>query len=265
MTYGWDNAGNRTQAGAKTATYDARNRLTTDGTSTYTYTPRGTLARRPPAPNRAAHLRRLRPPDPAKATATYTYDALDRVATRNGTDVQLRRRRATNSLTDGTTTFSRGPADELCSPQLRHRRAPDPHRPTRRRDRRLRPRHSAPLSDSTAYDPFGKVTGTSGTERRIGYQGDYTDPDTDQVNMPPAGTTPAPAPSPAATTSALPTSPSSMANRYSYGAAAPTNYTDPTGHFPLGPNNPCAPAPTPEYWHSAGRAAAVAVAAAASA
>lgn len=38
-------------------------------------------------------------------------------------------------------------------------------------------------SDSAAYDPFGKVTGTSGAERPIGYQGDYTDPDTGQVNM----------------------------------------------------------------------------------
>ncbi|MEO3892774.1 RHS repeat domain-containing protein, partial [Nonomuraea sp. B5E05] len=42
--YEWDAAGNRTKAGDKTFTYDERNRLLTGDGSTYTYTPRGTLA-----------------------------------------------------------------------------------------------------------------------------------------------------------------------------------------------------------------------------
>ncbi|WP_264936835.1 RHS repeat-associated core domain-containing protein, partial [Streptomyces sp. A012304] len=42
------------------------------------------------------------------------------------------------------------------------------------------------LDQSTAFDPFGQVRGTAsaaGMDGNIGYQGDWTDPDTDQVNM----------------------------------------------------------------------------------
>src|SRR5262249_16830596 len=42
--YSTDASGNRTRIGAKTLVYDQRNELTGDGTSTYTYTRRGTLA-----------------------------------------------------------------------------------------------------------------------------------------------------------------------------------------------------------------------------
>ncbi|MFI6823458.1 hypothetical protein ACIBJE_21250 [Micromonospora sp. NPDC050187] len=42
--YAYDGSGNRTQAGAKAFTYDARNRLTAQtGVGSYVYTPRGTL------------------------------------------------------------------------------------------------------------------------------------------------------------------------------------------------------------------------------
>src|SRR5262249_17742855 len=41
--YGYDNAGNRTQNGSQTFTYNARNQLATGPGATYTYTPRGTL------------------------------------------------------------------------------------------------------------------------------------------------------------------------------------------------------------------------------
>ncbi len=48
-SYGWDGAGNRTSAGGTAATFDERNRLTSDGTATYTYTARGTGRPAPPA------------------------------------------------------------------------------------------------------------------------------------------------------------------------------------------------------------------------
>jgi RHS repeat-associated protein len=171
VTYGWDKASNRTSAGNATAQFDARNRLTTDG----------------------------------------------------------------------TTTFSRGPSDELLALDAGA-------------DERLivSDQHGDVIAgfdpaldsvaDSTAYDPFGKVTGTTGDERPIGYQGDYTDPDTDQVNMTARWYDPGSGTFTSRDDTSLPTNPSSFANRYGYGAAAPTNYADSTGNIPHGPN-PCAPVP----------------------
>ncbi|GAB3436829.1 RHS repeat-associated core domain-containing protein [Actinophytocola sediminis] len=39
------------------------------------------------------------------------------------------------------------------------------------------------MNDTAEFDPFGKRVDSSGTERPIGYQGDYADPDTGDVNM----------------------------------------------------------------------------------
>ncbi|HEY0697352.1 MAG TPA: hypothetical protein VGD43_06025, partial [Micromonospora sp.] len=59
----WDDSGNRIRAGAKTATFDARNRLISDGDFTYTYTARGTLASR----------------TSSGLTEQLTFDAFDRL------------------------------------------------------------------------------------------------------------------------------------------------------------------------------------------
>uniref|UniRef100_UPI001182073E RHS repeat-associated core domain-containing protein n=1 Tax=Nonomuraea indica TaxID=1581193 RepID=UPI001182073E len=39
------------------------------------------------------------------------------------------------------------------------------------------------LATTTAYDPFGTVTAQTGAKTNLGYQGEYTDPDTGKVNM----------------------------------------------------------------------------------
>ena len=39
------------------------------------------------------------------------------------------------------------------------------------------------LNDSTAYDPFGKEATSTGSTGRLGFQGDWTDPDTGEVDM----------------------------------------------------------------------------------
>ncbi|WP_432937678.1 hypothetical protein ACQPXM_25600 [Kribbella sp. CA-253562] len=55
-----------TASGTKAASYDERNRLLSDGTSTYTYTPRGTMA------TKAA----------AGSNLAFSFDAFDRLITK---------------------------------------------------------------------------------------------------------------------------------------------------------------------------------------
>jgi RHS repeat-associated protein len=221
--YGWDAASNRVTAGTKTATYDERNRLQSDGTDSYTYTPRGTLSSKSGSPVAFDGFDRLK----QQGAATYTYDALDRVATRNG--ARFTYSGATNELaTDGSTTFGRGPWGELLSTQTG---ADEGLAVADQRGDVIAdlPAAGSAISDSTAYDPWGTVT--DGTERKIGFQGDYTDPDTDQVNMTARWYDPATGRFTSRDDIPLPVQPAGAANRYGYGLGAPTNYTDPTGHF----------------------------------
>ncbi|ALG06950.1 hypothetical protein AOZ06_08455 [Kibdelosporangium phytohabitans] len=226
--YSWDPAGNRTQAGDKAATYDQRNRLLSDGTSTYTYTPRGTRATKTTGATTEAFTFDSFDRLTGQGTVKYTYDGLDRVVTRGATPFQYSG--ASNELaSDGTSKFSRGPLNELVAL-------------TSGTDKRLTisdqhgdlvggfdPASSGltSLADSVTFDPFGQPLATSGAKRAIGYQGDYTDPDTGQVNMTARWYDPA---SGAFTSRDSATLSSREANRYSYGIGSPLNYTDPTGH-----------------------------------
>jgi RHS repeat-associated protein len=222
-TYGWDAASNRTSVNTTAATYDQRNRLQSDGTDTYTYSPRGTLASKSGSPVTFDGFDRLT----QQGAATYTYDALDRVSTRNGATFTYSG--ADNELaTDGTSTFVRAPDGELLSTQTgadKHLAIADQHGDVIA----SLPATDRTVADSTAYDPWGKVT--AGTERTIGYQGDYTDPDTDQVNMTARWYNPDTGTFTSRDDVELPTRPAGAANRYSYGLGAPTNYIDPTGHY----------------------------------
>ncbi|WP_250290200.1 DUF6531 domain-containing protein, partial [Frankia sp. CiP1_Cm_nod1] len=87
-TYGWDAAGNRTSVNGATASVDERNRLLSDGTATYTYTPRGTLTARTAGGSTTTTgfdaFDRL-VSDTAGGGVSYTYDGLDRLAVRAGT------------------------------------------------------------------------------------------------------------------------------------------------------------------------------------
>src|SRR5688500_10378085 len=60
--YEWDDAGNRTKIGSNVSTFDERNRLLSDGDSTYAYSPRGTL----------------RSKTTGSQTQQFGFDALDR-------------------------------------------------------------------------------------------------------------------------------------------------------------------------------------------
>jgi RHS repeat-associated protein len=228
LSYGWDDAGNRVQNGAKTASYDQRNRLLSDGDYTYTYTPRGTMSSRTSS-GLTEHMsfdafdRMV-----GDGSSSYSYDGLDRLAVRNGQTFSYSGL-GDQIAGDGVSTYSRAPGGELLASGTGN-------------DKQLAisDKHGdvvagfAPgdgntgLSHSAAYDPFGQVTATSGTQQSIGFQGAYTDPDTAQVHMGARWYNPSTGDFDSRDTIQLASSP----NRYTYADSAPTNYTDPSGHCP---------------------------------
>jgi RHS repeat-associated protein len=256
IAYDWDNAGNRIKAGAKTASYDQRNRLLADGDYTYTYTARGGLRTRTSSGLTEQFSYDAFDRLVNAGAQTYQYDGLDRVASRNGTPFTYAGQ-GDDPVSDGVETYARGPGDELLATGKGT---------TKRLD--LADGHGdvvggfdptdgdlTTLPDSTAYDPFGQVTAARGDTGSIGFQGAWTDNGTGQVDLGARWYNPG--------TGAFDSrddigyaggADSVNANRYTYGAAAPLNYIDPDGHSaratpsptPLPPPVPPKPKPKPK-------------------
>ncbi|MEV7006650.1 LamG-like jellyroll fold domain-containing protein [Streptosporangium sp. NPDC051022] len=244
-TYEWDDSGNRTKAGTKTYTYDERNRLTSGDGTDYTYTPRGTTA----TETKAGATRNLAFDAFDRLITdgdiTYGYDALGRVTSRTkGVDQQRYVYSGlTNDIaavTDGAGTvqakYGRDPAGDLLGLQESGTTAlatmTDLHGDV------VGTFSGTALVDSVAFDPFGQVTHRTGATRTLGYQGEYTDPDTGKVNMSARWYQPGTSAFASRDTATLVPNPSIRANRYTYANAAPLNHVDPTGHWAA---NPAAP------------------------
>ncbi|WP_264935957.1 polymorphic toxin-type HINT domain-containing protein, partial [Streptomyces sp. A012304] len=237
--YGWDDSGNRVKNGTKTATFDERNRLLSDGDYTYDHTPRGTLATRTSSglTEQFTFDAFDRMVKAGESGTEYTYDSMDRVAARNGVDFSYAGL-TPDPVKDQTSTYGRGAADELMAVAENGGAA----RLT------LEDKHgdivgnmsatngaATTLDQSTAFDPFGQVRGTAsaaGMDGNIGYQGDWTDPDTDQVNMHARWYDPGTGAFDSRDSYTYSSGASILANRYTYGAGAPMDYTDPDGNWP---------------------------------
>ncbi|MBN6055270.1 hypothetical protein JYK22_25260 [Nonomuraea sp. RK-328] len=235
--YEWDAAGNRTKAGDKTFSYDERNRLTSGGDSTYTYTPRGTLATE--TKNGATTQLTFDAFDRliADGDSLYSYDSLDRVTTRTrGTVKQsfayagLTNDLAAISDTSGAVQAKYG--RDAFGGLLGQKEGTNPALST------LTDLHgdlvatytSAALATTTNYDPFGTISAQTGVKTTLGYQGEYTDPDTGKVNMHARWYQPGTGSFASRDTATLTPNPSVQANRYTYANASPLTGIDPTGH-----------------------------------
>ncbi|HWO64939.1 MAG TPA: polymorphic toxin-type HINT domain-containing protein, partial [Umezawaea sp.] len=230
-TYGWDASGNRTRVNGKTSTFDARNRLLADGDFTYAYTARGTLASRTSAGLTDRMTYDAFDRMTGQGQATYAYDGLDRMVVRNGKSSAYSGTGDTLA-SDGAADYTRGPSGELVAlkqGQDKRLAITDMHGDL---IGGLAPGDgTAGLADSASFDPFGKVLGTGGSKRSIGFQGSWTDPDTAQVNMGSRWYNPS--------TGAFNSRDSVMAgsgasvlfNRYTYGSGSPVRYSDPDGHW----------------------------------
>ncbi|MFD3437671.1 polymorphic toxin-type HINT domain-containing protein [Streptomyces sp. NPDC058685] len=234
--YEWDDSGNRVRNGAKTSTFDERNRLLSDGDYTYDHTPRGTLSSRTSSglTENFTFDAFDRMTKAGESETQYTYDSLDRVASRNGTDFSYAGL-SPDPVKDNSSTYGRGAADELLSvaegtgpAQLsvtdKHGDVVGDMSPTNGA--------AASLTQSTAYDPFGQTLGTGDVTGNAGYQGDYTDPDTDQVNMGARWYDPGTGAFDSRDSYTYASGASILANRYTYGAGSPMDYADPDGHWP---------------------------------
>ncbi|MEV4529188.1 LamG-like jellyroll fold domain-containing protein [Streptosporangium sp. NPDC049304] len=240
--YTWDDSGNRTTAGAKTFTYDERNRLISGDGTDYTYTPRGTTA----TETKAGVTRDLTFDAfdrlISDGDATYGYDALGRMTSRTkGADqrrfVYSGLENDITTVADGANTilakYGRDPFGGLLSLQEEGTAAlatmTDLH------DDLVATFSGTALVDSTAYDPFGEVTHRTGTQRSLGYQGEYTDPDTGKVNMHARWYQPGTGAFTSRDDWNLDPQPSVQANRYTYVNASPLVGVDPSGHLKAQP------------------------------
>ncbi|WP_305070089.1 RHS repeat-associated core domain-containing protein [Micromonospora sp. HM134] len=233
ITYAWDASGNRIRAGSKTATYDARNRLLTDSDYTYTYSPRGTLRSRTSSGLSEQYAFDAFDRLTTAITQTYQYDGLDRVVSRTGTTFTYAGL-GDDVVADGVEYFARGPADELLATgqgsdeQLS---LTDAHGDV---VAAFDPASTSltTLNDSTSYDPFGKKITSIGDTGNLGFQGDWTDPQTGQVDMGARWYDPGTGAFTSRDSVDYTSGDSILANRYAYAAGAPLDFDDPDGHWP---------------------------------
>lgn len=236
--YEWDDAGNRTKAGDKTFVYDERNRLLSGGGAEYTYTARGTVATETTGGVTKNLVFDAFDQMVSDGDATYGYDALGRMTSRTKGAAQQRFVYSGLSndivtVTDGAgalqAKYGRDLAGGLLS--LQEGGGPALGTMTDLHGDLVGTFSGTALVDSTAYDPFGEVIQRSGTQRTLGYQGEYTDPDTGKVNMHARWYRPGSGTFTSRDDWSLTPEPSVQANRYAYVNGDPLAGTDPSGHI----------------------------------
>ncbi|MFI5837254.1 LamG-like jellyroll fold domain-containing protein [Micromonospora sp. NPDC051300] len=233
VDYAWDASGNRTKAGSKTASYDERNRLISDGDYTYAYTPRGTLRSRTSSGLAEQYSFDAFDRLTSAKDQTYQYDSLDRVLSRSGTPF-VYAGLTDDVVHDGAEYYARGADNSLLATGIgadKRLSLTDAHGDVVAAidpaDTQL-----STLNDSTAYDPFGKRTASVGNTGRVGYQGDWTDPVTGQVDMGARWYDPGTGGFTSRDSVTYTSGDSILANRYTYAGGAPLDFDDPDGHWP---------------------------------
>jgi RHS repeat-associated protein len=254
-TYTYDGAGNRKTAGAATFNYDQRNRLLSSVsggvTTSYSYTARGTM-RQTVAGTATTNLvfdalgRNTTSGTSATAT-TFTYDGLDRVVTRKqGTAAVTTFKYAgleADAASDGSGQFwARTPGGTAFAMNVGTATAVGAAAATysvgqnRHGDLTHLFTTAGAYTLSRTYNPFGgvintaSVTGTAASVvPRFGYQGDYTDPTTGDVNMGARWYRPGAANFLSRDTYAGTLNTPVSLNRYTYANNSPLNFWDPTG------------------------------------
>jgi RHS repeat-associated protein len=234
--YDWDDSGNRVQEGAETATFDERNRLKQEGSTTYSYSPRGTLKSKTTSGQTEnlsfdAFDRLI-----TQGAQSYAYDGLDRLASRGGTTFAYSGP-GDEVVSDGTLRYARGPDEELLSmaegASLLDKRLAltDQHGDT---VGDFDPANTTlgALRDSTAFDPFGQPIATTGERSNLGFQGDWTDPASGQVNMGARWYDPATGRFDSRDDTGYTVGASILANRYAYAAGDPLDHVDADGRWP---------------------------------
>ncbi len=230
--YTYDNRGNRLTAGTDSFSYDGRNRLRSDPDGTYEWHPDGTLDTYTPVSGAVEvydfdAAGRVVGVSSGSEGTTYSYDALDRIASRDGTGFAYSGTQL-DPASDGEHAFHRDIGGGLLayetSSGVRHA-VLNGHN-----DLVGLASGSGELLGGAGFDPWGEPTWASGDDDLVlGYQGDYTDPGTDQVWMGARWYQPSSATFLSRDTySGELTTPFSL-NRYTYALNNPLRYWDPDG------------------------------------
>lgn len=234
VEFHWDKAGNRTWAGTTEFNYDQRNRLISTNTgSTYSWSPNGTRTTHTTASTTETssydgfgRLVTHATGGTGGATVNYTYDSLDRVATRNTAPFTY----AGGSIkptTIGDIDVGRDAAGKVTSSRVGSAAA-NVVQTNSRGDAVAR--NTSDSATGALLDPFGNRSASAPTDS-LGYQSDYTDPASSQVWMGARFYDPATATFTTRDTwSGLTSNPVTL-NRYTYANADPATFNDPTGHF----------------------------------
>jgi RHS repeat-associated protein len=254
VTYTYDGAGNRKTAGASTFSYDERNRLLTGveaGVSTsYGYTARGSLSSSVSGGwtksfvydslgrNTTSNNTTSGPSLPPATRVVFTYDGLDRPVSRAyGTGAATSFTYAgleADPSSDGSGAagqlWARSPGGTVFASKV----GTTSYSVGQNRHGDLTHLFSAAGNgsyvSSRTYDPFGGVIATAGTVvPKIGFQGDYTDPNTGDVNMGARWYRPGVANFLSRDSYAGTLNTPVSLNRYTYANSSPLNYWDPTG------------------------------------
>jgi RHS repeat-associated protein len=236
VSYAYDGAGNRTQAGSTTYTYDARDQLTGDGTSSYAYAADGDLTSVTGPSGTTASTSDAYGQQGAQGTQASTYDALGRdTALTAGSAVTALAYEGTSGLLagDGASSYTYTPGGTLTGT------APATAPGTGVLD--LTDHHTdlvaqftpagTTLSGSRTYGPWGAALPGGALAGSLGYQSQYTSPLTGQVNMGARWYNPATGSfANKDTVTNKPVPDSASASPFGYAADNPLGLTDPTGH-----------------------------------
>ncbi|MFY7064665.1 DNRLRE domain-containing protein [Nocardiopsis changdeensis] len=230
--YTWDAAGNRTSAGEDSAVYDERNRLISGAGTDYSWTARGTLAETTDVDGTVtAFTHDARGRMITDGDTTYFYDGLNRLIQRGG-DKILYADQANDPVSVAGELIARDLAGSPLSTSTGGSAGlvtiADQHGDV---IAGLDPATGA-ITGSRTYAPFGEVTQEDGATGSLGYQGEFTDPETGRVNMHARWYDPATGGFASRDSWTLNPVPSVQANRYTYANGSPLNFTDPSGHWP---------------------------------
>jgi len=243
-TYGWDNAGNRTQAGSATYTYNQRNELTGGPQGSYTWDAEGNLTAITPGSGLATSygydgFNRMSSATQNGQSTTYSYDSFDRLLTSNGTALtysgfavkpasngsQLYVRSNDNALL----AVSDGSSTSLAGIERHH-------------DLTYLAQPDGSVGANQFFDPFGNVAGVSSSMNvALGFQSDITDPTTGNIWMGARWYTPGDDTflSQDTVTGEI-TQPQSL-NLYTYANGDPETFFDPDGHQNTPPDSKSLP------------------------
>jgi RHS repeat-associated protein len=232
-TFEWDDATNRTRAGTTTFSYDHQNRLVRAGTTTFTWSTQGTRDTETVVGSDGTSTTftsqfdafgRLTSAGTNPSAPHYSYDSIDRVASRGGVAFGYAAT-APNPIKIGTTDINRDSSGAISSTDANGTVSlvrQDTHG-----DATQRIAATGSATADTGTSPFGTTgPGPDG----LGFQGDPVDPTTGQVWMHARFYDPATGTFTSRDTHSGDTSDPTSLNRYSYGNGDPVTNNDPTGH-----------------------------------